>query len=865
MSFFFTANTGGPKKKSAINVATLHQLECTACSLNFAKVHSPKMQPHGSTEPLIYVLGTMPSDDADAAGQAFNDQAGKMIRSCLPASLKSSVRYNTLIRTHSTHKKGAQPHEIECCRPSIIADIEKTRPKVIFGFGEAVLKWATKRRGISAWRGRRTVVQVGTHVCWFYSFTDPQTLIDDVEAQAKKYKRRSPNNPLTTTYGHMFQLDIKHAASSIDTLPCAQIKDNVFENIHIITGSDGPNDIALIETHFQRFKKRGEAVGVDIETTALKPYTKDARILSIAIGNASATVAIALQHRESQWSSTEYQKVRTLIFEFLVRASIPKAAHNLTFELEWLAHEFGTNIVRDAGMDDTMAQAYCIDNRSSSEVLKLDSLCVQYFGINLKNYSKVNVKDLDNEPLNEVLLYNGGDAKYCAMLFDIQDKIILEANLSIIYEEQLRRIATMVHAQRLGLYVDIELANSYNGLLDKKLRDIESEIKAMPCVRQYTKTYGEFNAGSPNHVLLLLRDILKCDQIIVGTDARGKPIYSTQQEVLERVDEPIAQSVLEYRRNAKLKSTYIETVLPSKSRDEGGVLWDDGQLHPSWNTLFTDTGRLSCADPNAQNWPKRKDKWVRKIIVPPPNHWMVSLDYGQIEPRVLAMASQDKTWIDLLKNRYDIHMEWAKELAFEYPAIVGGKKFINDAGSMKKFRQATKSNFVLAGIYGAQPPSISRNMKIPLPSVEKVHTKFWNTFDGLKRWQNSVVEQYQKHGYVECLTGRRRYGPLDLNKILNTGIQGTASDIVVDAMSRLSEVADEEDRWHLQAILNIHDDLTFYIPDLLLEEEVVYIINMMLDVPYAFCTGIPIQVDVEWGANWFEMQELGQYFTDERP
>jgi DNA polymerase-1 len=162
-------------------------------------------------------------------------------------------------------------------------------------------------------------------------------------------------------------------------------------------------------------------------------------------------------------------------------------------------------------------------------------------------------------------------------------------------------------------------------------------------------------------------------------------------------------------------------------------------------------------------------------------------------------------------------------------------------------------------IYGAKCSSIAGYLNVPEDIISPLFDKFWQEFAGIKEWQRELIRSYRRRGYVECLTGRRRHAPLSDNRVYNTPVQGTAAEIVMDAMCRLSETGDPE----LQPELQIHDDLTFLrVPlkrvDIIAEQ----VIDHMLAVPFDWAHIVPITVEMSVGPNWCEMEEIGSYSSD---
>jgi DNA polymerase I len=267
---------------------------------------------------------------------------------------------------------------------------------------------------------------------------------------------------------------------------------------------------------------------------------------------------------------------------------------------------------------------------------------------------------------------------------------------------------------------------------------------------------------------------------------------------------------------------------------------------------------------NMQNWPKREDGWVRALIVPPRvdhrgnggKHLIASLDYGQIEPRVIAMSSRDKRLYKSFWDREDIHLEWAERIARKDPQALRRRD-----GNIKKLRQDVKSNWVLAGFYGAAWKNIRARLRLN-DRCDALFEDFKAEFAGVWRWQDEQLEAYRRDGYVTCLTGRRRRAPLTLNQILNNTTQGAASDIVLDGMNRLSVLAEREDDLALHPVLNVHDDLTFYLPRRRKDELLEVIVHEMLHPAFDWVT-VPLSVELSIGDNWADMRAVKTFFSDD--
>jgi DNA polymerase-1 len=405
----------------------------------------------------------------------------------------------------------------------------------------------------------------------------------------------------------------------------------------------------------------------------------------------------------------------------------------------------------------------------------------------------------------------------------------------------------------IGIDVNQKKVEYHQDRLQDNIKEILHDISYLEVVQEFEGGVKKFNPNSPKDLTEVLRDILGFDE---GKQPDGG--YSTAESVLELIDHPLSDLVLELRHAVKLKSTYVDSLHANAKR----YIWPDTKLHPNLNTMRTVTRRLSSDSPNEQNFPKERDSEIRDMIIPRDGDYFVSCDYGQIEFRVIGMASKDKVLCELIRNRYDVHTEWGKKIVDKDSSIIGGRKFLTDETTMKELRQIAKNKFVFPACFGAEAPSISDSLGISKSYVRELLKEFWDTFTGVKEWQEGLRKFYDKNGYVELLTGFRRRGPLSINKIINTPIQGTASEIVISGMNSLSELACSEDKRQFQAIMNIHDDLSFSVPKETFDDDLEIIIGEMLGVEYEFMN-VPISIDVSLGENWFDLSEVGTFHSDE--
>lgn len=827
MGFFFQ-ESGKTKaaSKREIPIKLLHEQGCKACPLDTIRLTTPKMKPAGAEQPVIYILGEGPSEDDDRRGQHFSGKIGEILRRTIPPTMANQIRWNNVIRCKTPDGRGPTGHEMECCRNFQAEDIERTKPAAVFGFGNAPLSWSgiAPSGVLNVWRGKKIPVRVGTHTFWYFPMIPP-SFFDDNES--------------ASDWLDIFERDLNEAFKEVRRgLEAPYVEENFMEGVVWLQnygrkGLDevkGWLDLAVDEPD----------IGLDIETKNLRPYNLDSKILSIAFSNGDSTYAFPVRHREARWTPAEHKSLDQMIQEFLVKSG-RKHAHNAKFEQEWLSFFYGQEVLYETEWVCTQAQSFVLDERPGAH--GLDNRTVALLGFNVKSLSNLDRTRLDDYPLAEVLPYNGLDAKYCLKISSIQAKAIRESNLEKVFHDQNSRNIPLVIAQQRGIPVDQNVAETLAASHKEKLTNLISTVMALPDVQNFAKKYGQFSPNTPADVVRLLRDEL---HLIDGT--------SSDESILATVEHPVAKAILEMRGTEKLLSTYL---LPYTAK-ENKYIYADGMIHTNYNPHLARTRRLSSDDPNMQNWPKHKGIEILGMVVAPEGLWVVSFDYGQIEARLIAMASKDAFLVKALWENYDIHMEWAERISRAYPAVIGGVRFFKDKEVMKDFRQTVKNQWVFPAFYGSVAKSLARNLNLPEDVAYREYDQFWKVFAGAKKWQEQMVREAKRQGYVESLTGFRRHLPMSPTEIINTPIQGAASDIVVEAMDRLSYKAYKSNMPQWQPRMNIHDDLKFWLPDETLEDDVDVIGEEMCKITYPF-VNVPIVVEVSIGKSWLAQEEIGKY------
>lgn len=882
MSFFFANVKREPKKKpvaraaprNAVSVrmkqsaSTLNRLGCKVCPLaNMGdRVNASTSKPVD-----VFFLSEGPNANDVNKGKPLYGKAGRLVRDLIDEHFEGKVGFGTIVQHRPPNDREPAWAEIEHCRGHVTAAIEKARPKLIVGLGLQVMQWVLGSADMTGMRGRIFSVKIGEHKCFFMPTFSPVFVMKSAYDDAR---------PLQSRMGHAFRMDFQTAFEYLEekNKPIIITPTEAKEHVHTFNGSR-TSFLGLHEL-LEQFEaaKKSRKWSLDFETYPLRPYSKDAAVLTASIsywvGKRIETFAFAIDHPKAGWTKKERETILDSFLELVKQRKSTKIAHNVPFELEWLLFLFGTEIVDHRGWEDTMMMAHLIDERKGQgreqdrrpTYQNLNFLCKQLLGLELKSMFKLDKKDMRKSDLDECLLYNGCDSKYTLLLHQIQHAALVSQGLVDLFEFIKPRQTTVALMQHFGIPMNHKLTRKFQKRLAKEIKSIEEEISELKVIKQYNLDKGrKFNPQSQPELVEILRDYLKRTEIKVAGKKYGDPDrIAVDKGVLDKIDHPIAPLILKLRNRQKLKSTYVDEFVMG----EGKLIYPDGMLHTNFNTTFTTSGRLSSDDPNMQNFPKRDDKWVREQITAPPGYVLVSVDYGQLEWCLACICCKDKVMVDATWTGYDVHMEWATKIAKLWPKLVGGKKYIKNRDteeSKKKYKYArglVKNKMVFPVIFGATEESVRNYLNMPEDVAKEIFKEFWDTFSGLGDWQKRLMKGYYNDGFVENLFGRKRRYPMTKNEAINFPIQSTAAEIVCDAMDRLSMLAIKTGNMFIHPRLNIHDDLTFIMPndEQIIDENLDIIISEMLKLPFDF-VNVPMSVEVSIGTNWENQEEIGKFFT----
>jgi DNA polymerase-1 len=405
----------------------------------------------------------------------------------------------------------------------------------------------------------------------------------------------------------------------------------------------------------------------------------------------------------------------------------------------------------------------------------------------------------------------------------------------VFYEIEAPLLPVLAAMEKEGIRLDPAALEEVGQKLRADLARLETSI--------FEHAGGPFNIGSPKQLGELL-----FGKLALVRDAKKTKTgqYSTDEATLQALAplHPVVRQVLEHREASKLLSTYVSALPASVSPV-------DGRIHTTFQQLSTSTGRLNSQDPNLQNIPIRtaQGREIRRAFVPrDAEHTLLSVDYSQIELRILAALTQDPGLLEGLTGGEDIHRATAAKVFGLKPADV----------TKEQRSQAKMVNYGIS--YGISAFGLAQRLGISRAEAKALIDGYFAQYPGIRRYMTETVELARRRGYVETITGRRRYLP-DLRSAnasvrasaernaINMPIQGSSADLIKLAMVQIARAAREEN-WRTKLLLQVHDELVFdlYLPE---KERVVEVVEdrMKKALP---SLQVPIVVESGLGPNWLE-------------
>jgi DNA polymerase-1 len=606
--------------------------------------------------------------------------------------------------------------------------------------------------------------------------------------------------------------------------------------VEIKTAENTPHDYQLITPEdpalpalIERLSKSQE-ICFDTETTSIDANQAELVGMSFSIEKGKAYYVTAPVTHEAVCNLLE--KFRP-VFE---NENIRWVGQNIKYDmlvLRWYGFTLKGKLY------DTMLAHYVYEPEGKRNMDALSLTYLQYQPISIetligKGKNQLSMRDVPVELVKE---YAAEDADITLQLKHALAPLVISQGVEKILEDiENPLIPVLTDMEYEGVGIDVDFLHQYASLLAKEIQAAEASV--------FKQAGLSFNLASPKQLGEVLFDHMKLDPSAKKTKT-GQ--YATGEDILLKLRKKhqIVDDILTYRELTKLKSTYVDA-LPTMINPK------TGRLHTSFNQAVAVTGRLSSTNPNLQNIPIRTDKGkeIRKAFIPREKGWkLMSVDYSQIELRIVAAISGDESMIQAFQEQKDIHTATA--------AKVYG---VSEQDVTPTMRRAAKAvNFGI--IYGQSAFGLAENLGISRTEAKSIIDQYFREYPSIKIYMDSQIQFAQQNGYVQTLLGRKRWlrdinssnatvrGYAERNAI-NMPVQGTAADMIKLAMIRVHKTL-QAHQLQTRMILQVHDELVFDVPEHEIaqaKELIVQDMQLAMELPHQ----LPIIAEAGIGDNWLE-------------
>jgi len=602
------------------------------------------------------------------------------------------------------------------------------------------------------------------------------------------------------------------------------------------------SDATALQVWIDRAHGRGW-VAVDTETTSLDEMRADLVGISLCVEPGQACY-IPLAHRASAGGDLfgsdalaegqmRLDAALAVLKPLLEDPAVLKIGQNMKYDAKMFAR-YGIAV---APIDDTMLMSYAM--HAGLHGHGMDALSDRYLGhmpIPIKSLlgSGKAMKTFDRVPVDDAVNYAAEDADITLRLWQLFKPQLHRARVTTVYETLERPLGpVLVQMEMHGVQVDRDALSRMSNAFAQKMAGLEAEIHAL--------AGRPFNVGSPKQ----LGEILFDEMGLPGGKKGKTGAYATGADVLEDLatEHDLPGRILDWRQLSKLKSTYTDAL-------QDHINPETGRVHTSYSIAGAITGRLASTDPNLQNIPVRSEEGrrIREAFVAPKGKRLVSLDYSQIELRILAHVANIETLKQAFRDGQDIHAMTASEM-FDVPL---------DQMTPDVRRQAKAINFGV--IYGISGFGLARNLRIPRDQAQGFIDRYFERFPGIRAYMDDTVAFAKDHGYVKTLFGRRINTP-EINArgpgagfakraAINAPIQGTAADVIRRAMVRMPGAIAA---LPAKMLLQVHDELLFEVDEAAVDD-LITVARDVMEGAAAPAVHLDVALDVEagQGVNWAE-------------
>jgi DNA polymerase I len=577
-----------------------------------------------------------------------------------------------------------------------------------------------------------------------------------------------------------------------------------------------------------------ELAAIDTETTAADPMRAELVGISVAMKPDQAFYIPCGHFYLGAPLQLERSFVLSQLSAYLQDPRLKKVGQNIKYDWIVLARH---GVELGGVVFDTMLASYLLD--PSKRAHNLDQIALDFLDHKSISFEEVVGRKKDRPtfaqvPLEEAVPYACEDADITRLAHAVLARRLDEVGLTeLLHTVEMPLIPVLTRMEMRGVAVDTEQLRRLSKHFEQQLETLEAGITSLAGER--------FNIHSSQQLGAILFEKLK---LPVQKKTKKKTAYSTDVDVLMSLAKlhELPALVLKHRTLAKLKSTYADALI-------GLIHPQTGRIHTCYHQTVTATGRLSSSEPNLQNIPIRTPEGleIRRTFVPREGWRLMSVDYSQVELRILAHYAEDETLIRAFRDGEDIHTRTASEVFEVAPSQV----------SPELRRQAKAINFGI--IYGMSPFGLARQLDISQKMAKVYIDHYFGRYPGVKRFLDRTIEEARRTGRTSTLLGRIRLLP-DIGSTnamvrqaaervaVNTPIQGTAADLIKVAMIRIDEALTREG---LKAamLMTVHDELVFEAPPDEVARVSARVAGIMEGV---WDLRVPLKVNVAVGSNWAE-------------
>ncbi|NWK75522.1 DNA polymerase I [Acinetobacter sp. SwsAc6] len=656
-----------------------------------------------------------------------------------------------------------------------------------------------------------------------------RTLYTELEFRNQLQSLDHPNNPNSVTYKQNSKAIIQdtHTAAKVvaeDQATLTSTDDVLGEAQYhtVLSQADWDNLFKRVSTE-KRF-------AFDTETTSLDYRVAQIVGFSVAFDAQDAYYVPLAHDYEGAPAQLDRNAVLAQIKPILEDASVQKIGHHLKYDAHILENH---GIVLQGWYFDTMLASYVLNSVATRH--GMDDVARLYLSHLTTTYEQVAGKGAKQKTFNQIEIetaahYAAEDAHVTYRLYEVLDAKLQQhpelVNILHNVEMPVARVLTMMEEN--GIELNMAFLDQLGVEFANTMQNLENQI---------TELAGQsFNVSSPKQVGEILFDKLG----LKGGKKTSTGQYSTSESVLEKIEHPITDLILEYRGLSKLKSTYTDGLLKQ-------VNDDTHRVHTSYHQALTATGRLSSTDPNLQNIPVRENigRQIRKAFIAPKGRILLAADYSQIELRLMAHFSQDHALVDAFNHGQDVHRRTAAEvLGIPLDEVTSNQR-----------RQAKAVNFGL--LYGMSEFGLTRQLGFSREESRNYIGKYFQRYPGVLDYMERTRQVAREQGFVETILGRRLYTP-DINAsnkmvkqgaeraAINAPLQGSAADIIKMAMIEVEKMLPKD---QAKMLLQVHDELVFEVDEAIADELALKLAEVMQSV---LQLSVPLVVEVGKGNNWDE-------------